>query len=663
MLLPLPETTSPAPFRPWATYGLLALCVLIFVPVQVAHHANLRHGLHRLEQAVAYHAEHPYLRLDSRLDKLLGRTAGSTAAPPGAQGAGTPGKGADFRYLEQAELDGLTRGGLDTLGRLPYARWGVVPARLSILGLVGHLFLHANWLPLLGNLLVVWLAGSYLEARWSAPLLLGCFLLSGLLGAVAFVLRYPGFPTPLIGASAAAAGVIGAFAVTFSKEKISLGYGWNPFPRETLRLPALLLLGVWLLREGLALVSPDVLVPTGGAAAVVYWNHLPGFAAGALAAMALRTETLAARMGVTVPRAPLVRPPSAGTQALAFAREARGQSRGDAAWQALRAAAQAEPGNAQVVDALWEMAVECGREEEAAAAVVRLVKQLACPNTAAEAYRRWCRLLERAPDTPVPLATDLRLAQALRGVGQDREAEQVLGAAAARVEPRERPDTLAQLAQTLRGGEQQRIARLALAHPGLSPAHRLALQSLLDAPTPASADTAGDLAAPKPKVTTPARRAGATSAAAVQPLLITYAVPLGIRNGHLGLDLEGAGRRVVPLSRIRGLAGAQVYDGGVEPEYLLDLVLDFPAHREQPASVIRLHSGRFDPRRLVPTEPEVGDALLSLSGQLLVGGGGRWLLGAHPTELRSYDSPAAHQKELLAALRLNTPAAETDQPT
>ncbi len=91
----------------------------------------------------------------------------------------------------------------------------------------------------------------------------------------------------------------------------------------------------------------------------------------------------------------------------------------------------------------------------------------------------------------------------------------------------------------------------------------------------------------------------------------------------------------------------------MEPEYLLDLVLEFPASRNAPASVIRLHSGRFDPRRLVPTEPDVGDALLSLAGQLLVGGGGMWLLGAQPTELRSYNSQADHQRELSAVLRLN----------
>jgi len=660
MLLPLPENRSPALFRPWATYGLLALCVLAFVPVWVAHHASLRNGLHLLEQAVAYHAGHPYLRLDARLGMLLGRTAAAPAERSGAQVAGTPGKGSDYRFLEQAELDGLTRGGFDTLDRLPYARWGVVPAHLSITGLLGHLFLHASWLPLLANLLVVWLAGSYLEARWSAPLLLGCFVLSGILGAGVFVLRYPGFPTPLTGASAAAAGVLGAFAVTFGRQTIAVGYGWNPFPRETLRFPALLLLGVWVLRETLVLVSPDVLLPAGGAATVVYWNHLPGFAAGALAATALRTEKWATRLGVTVPRPPATKPPSAGAQALAHAREARCQGRGDEAWHALRTAARAEPGNVQVVDALWEFAVECGREEEASAAMVRLVNQLASPDTAGESYRRWSQLQESAPDTPAPLATDLRLAQALRGAGLDREAGLVLGAAAARLEPRERPDTLVQLAKALQGSEQQRIARLVLAHPGLSPAHRLALQNLVDTPTPEPAAAAVGAATPPEKAKAPARSVGRAAAAEAEPLHIAYAVPLGIRNGHLGLNLESAGRRVVPLPNIRGIAGAQVYDGGVEPEYLLDLVLELPARRDQPARVIRLHSARFDPRRLVPTETEVGDALLSLAGQLLVGSGGLWLLGAHPTELRSYASPAAHQKELLAALRLNTPAAHAN---
>ena len=98
---------------------------------------------------------------------------------------------------------------------------------------------------------------------------------------------------------------------------------------------------------------------------------------------------------------------------------------------------------------------------------------------------------------------------------------------------------------------------------------------------------------------------------------------------------------------------AAVYDGGVEPDYLLDLVLGFPRGLTDPPSVVRFHGARFDPRRLVPSEPEARDALLSLAGQILTGGGGLWLLGAQSTELRSYDSPAAHRRELLSSLRLH----------
>jgi hypothetical protein len=137
------------------------------------------------------------------------------------------------------------------------------------------------------------------------------------------------------------------------------------------------------------------------------------------------------------------------------------------------------------------------------------------------------------------------------------------------------------------------------------------------------------------------------------PLQVVHAVPVGIRQGRLGMELEGGGRRVLPLRQIKGVAAAEVYDGGLKPEYVLDLVLDFPDSRAKPASVVRFHSARFDPRKLVPAEKDVGGALLSLAEQLLGSGGGMWLLGAQPTELRIYDSPADHQRELLAALRLH----------
>ena len=253
MLLPAPESRATAPSRPWGTYALLALCVLVFVPVHYTHKGNIRQGIRLLEEATAYYREHPYLNLDPRLEQVLWRGAGEEADRVATAWKQQLKKGRDkrsnFMALEQAELDGLTRGGIDVLVRLPHWRWGVVPGDLSARSLVGHLFLHVGWLSLLGNLVFLWFAGAYLEARWSAPLVVGCYLLSGVAAAGVFILKYPSYPVPLSGASAAVAGLVGAYAVVWGDRKLPVRYWLGPERTDVVIVPALALVGLWVLRE------------------------------------------------------------------------------------------------------------------------------------------------------------------------------------------------------------------------------------------------------------------------------------------------------------------------------------------------------------------------------------------------------------------------------
>ncbi|HSH69465.1 MAG TPA: rhomboid family intramembrane serine protease [Deferrisomatales bacterium] len=656
MLLPLPETSAPALPRPWATYALIALCVLVFIPVHFASKDNIRAGIRLLDQATAYYAEHPYLALDPRLDTILWSGAGAEVkkaaaehkVPPRKGKSKSKGRGSDFVALEQAELDGLTRAGFDVLAGLPHWTLAVVPRELTKLSLVSHLFVHAAWLPLLGNLLFLFLAGTYLEARWRAPLLLGSFLLTGMFAAGVFIFKYPAFPVPLSGASGAVAGLVGAYAVVYGSDQVSFHYWAGPGRSGVATVPALLLLGLWGLREAFTLVTREALLPDTGAAAAVYWDHLAGFCGGLILGAVIRFGGLERRLGGAGEVA--VKPPvDAGAQAVARAGAALREGRTGEAWQQLCGEVRRDPGNRGAVALLWDLATAEGRQAEAAPAMVRLVYHLSRSGCAEEGFGLWAVLRQQVPEVPVPATTEVRLGHALLGKGLGSEAQQVLATAASRVGPRELPMTLVTLAKALEGPEKSRIARMALDHPDLPPAERMALESLPLGSGPAAGRRAADAA-----VSDVPAPVAAKAPPAVAPLQVVHAVPVGIQKEQLGIELEeGGGRRVLPLRKIRGIAGAQVYDGGVEPEYLLDLVLEFPSSKTTPASVIRLHSGHFDPRRLVPTEAEVGDAMLSLAGQLLTGGGGMWLLGVQPTELRSYDSPADHRRELLAVLRLH----------
>lgn len=316
MILPLPNRSDPDPPRPWATYLLIGLCVLVFVPVQFSTRSKVGAGLRLLDRAAGYYAEHPYLALDPRLDAILWGGAGAEAKQAAAQGkAALPrgksrSRGSDFAALEQTELDGLTRAGFDVLSGLPHWTLAVVPGELTWLSLVSHLFVHAGWLSLLGNLLLLYLVGTYLEARWRAPLLLGSFLAAGMVAAGAFILRYPEFPVPFCGASGAVAGLVGAYAVVYGTERVSFRYWAGAERSGELAAPALLLVLLWGLREALTPVTREALLPHTGAAGAVYWDHLAGLCCGLVLGAAVRFGGLESRLGASpAPAAEPPRPP------------------------------------------------------------------------------------------------------------------------------------------------------------------------------------------------------------------------------------------------------------------------------------------------------------------------------------------------------------------
>jgi membrane associated rhomboid family serine protease len=103
-------------------------------------------------------------------------------------------------------------------------RFGFVPRKPVAWTLVTHQFLHAGILHLLLNLWFFWLTGCNLEDRWGKAVFGGFYLLSGIAGALVHW-RFTGSPdSPLIGASAAIAGAMGAFLVVLGRTRVRFGY-------------------------------------------------------------------------------------------------------------------------------------------------------------------------------------------------------------------------------------------------------------------------------------------------------------------------------------------------------------------------------------------------------------------------------------------------------
>ena len=154
------------------------------------------------------------------------------------------------------------------------------------------MFLHGSWMHLLGNMWFLWLFGNNIEDSMTRPRFVAFYLLAGLAAALAQVLANPASPVPMVGASGAISGVMGAYLVLYPRVRVftlvPLG-----FYITSLALPAWAMLLYWAGLQFFGGVTSIVAAQGGGG--VAFWAHLGGFVAGlALVKLFERSDRLAA---------------------------------------------------------------------------------------------------------------------------------------------------------------------------------------------------------------------------------------------------------------------------------------------------------------------------------------------------------------------------------
>jgi len=149
------------------------------------------------------------------------------------------------------------------------------------------MFLHGGWMHLLGNMLFLWIYGDNVEDALGHVRFLVFYLLCGIAAVFAQALSAPGSPYPIIGASGAISGVLGAYLLLFPRARV-LTLVLLPFFFTTLRMPAMLLLLLWF---AVQLIS-DLAVPHGGAS-IAFRAHIGGFLTGMLLVPLLKRRDVA----------------------------------------------------------------------------------------------------------------------------------------------------------------------------------------------------------------------------------------------------------------------------------------------------------------------------------------------------------------------------------
>jgi len=189
----------------------------------------------------------------------------------------------------RAEIDKLARprqilvrdrfGRLRTMTEEPrsYARAATaLPAELKIFTCM---FMHGGWMHLIGNMLYLYIFGNNIEDRLGHGLFVIFYLVTGVIGTLLHTFIDSAGLVPLVGASGAISGVLGAYILIHPHARIDavVPIGWYI---TTVALPAWIFLGIYALMQVLNALPSLSRINVPGGAGVAYWAHIGGFAAG-----------------------------------------------------------------------------------------------------------------------------------------------------------------------------------------------------------------------------------------------------------------------------------------------------------------------------------------------------------------------------------------------
>lgn len=613
MLIPIGHERTTVRRLPWVTFTVMILCLVIFLVTLPGESKHQRVAIGYLEEAVEYLVEHPYLELQPRFRELLVMQVGEELLtselefmrqtgpqPPAAELA---------RQEEQDHLDNLAFGFFEALDNSPARLLGLVPARLHPHALVTYQFLHAGWMHLIFNMIFLFVIGPFIEDVWGRPLYAGFYLAAGIVSAMMFAVRYPELEAPLIGASGAVAGVMGAFLVRFVKAKMRFIL-WVGAPLGPFQAPAWVIFPFWFLIQLFSAQIMDTALPESGGGGVAFWAHVWGFGFGAVVAAAMGHFHIEERF---IHRSIESKITLVENTAVEEASQLAENGEDAAAIAALERELAARPDNIDAAMSLWNLCFERGQVDTAMPHMVRALGRAVRTGDRSFVIANWEEVLYSGSKLAVDLALGVRITDILVDDARHDAARNTLELIYRSVDESTPAAILLRLARlgiSLDAPGSGRIAAAALAHPELPPDAREEFEPAATGTEETSADrppgNGQESAEGEPEV------GGETTERTVE---VMSAIPRRFTGDSLELEVGGKPRSLA-LSAIQALGVCGISRAGQKPVVLVDLLLDSPWGDRPTLRVVRMTSDTFDPRRLIGGE-EALEAFQNLLKRLL----------------------------------------------
>ena len=666
MIIPIGHESDKVRRLPWISLFLMASCLVIFVLTSVEISKKSEELESTAKELVNYYIQHPYLKLDPETKKLLfGEKENEDVEEMLATYRRRESRKIRlFQDEEQQKLDQLSQKLKNTRDNAPYRKYGYIPAQKSFIGLVTYMFIHGGLLHLIGNLLLLYLTGPFIEDVWGRPIYAVFYIIAGIFSGFMFSLYYPHFNGPLIGASGAIAGLMGAFLIRYWRTKIKFFYIFFLFIRGTFKAPAWVILPIWLALEIFSVNAIDSVNAEGGG--VAHWAHIWGFIFGVVVAAGMKRFKIEEKY-VHPKIEAQVHFVDEGYKAFEEATQKINEGKSDEAYALLLVAARNNPMDKDVVESLWNQGKELGKEKEAAEFYIRMIESEIRHDLMDVAFAHFADLKEKVPQPSISMTCKFTLMTYLTEHQDYKEAKELASELIEEVDLNSSPGLLQNFASAASEHSPEiakKVIELCLKHPGVTDEQKDVLKTKLkelqsrlpEFPPVSDMGEAHAVVSNTEKLTAelesqlglkpespqgvetqdrsgiepegqqavePEGQSGLSpevqpvvgpdkpesSHAQNQPIMAVKATPLSVNDGKIALNMDEIGQQLLPLNKVKSIAVAEIAPDQELPYLLIDLFLDDPKTNDHKIRTIRLLSTSFDPTKFFPRIQDRQDAL------------------------------------------------------
>jgi len=466
----------------------------------------------------------------------------------------------------------------------PYVKWGFTPSKKSLKTSITYMFIHGGWFHLLGNLFLLYLVGPYVEDVWGKTMYGVAYIIIGILSAYVFAMHYPDMIGPLIGASGAISGILGAFLVKFWNTRIKFFY-WFWFVFGTFKAPAWLILPIWFVNELISAKSMDSIYKHGGN--VAHWAHIWGFVFGFLIAVILSLLKYEEKFVNKKYKKKFTYTNKAFLdyeEALKLKEEGKYEE----AFLILINSAKSNSKSTDVIELLWIIGVELKRTDEIKDIFIRHIEYELKTERIEAAYYHYDIIIKAYPETELNIQLSLILLKYLLDLQRIDEAEKLSNSIYKRT-----------INETLSGFLV--LFSEALLRLNTDYCEEVVNRALNNIEVPTFKKNELKTALKEYMINNKSKQNKIK-------ISVLRAIPISVSKEAIVLMIQDSGETTVALNKIQLISTAKIMEYESKIIYLIDLFLDNPKSGKNNTRIIRIFSLDFNPLKFIPKAKTSGSA-------------------------------------------------------